>query len=371
METSIRTKLDNLTSSLPESIIAARQTNPLKRLWNRAMNRRNRKRTIRYSLLAANLLLLVVVAAFVTRGNSSPQLIQRRTAGIGGDSSVQGNPLDPLSAADIAVHVARMTRLPEATAVVNEADSVNALLAVATGDDKILTKPQVVSTDLKSIKDLKVHVAASGETVSGLASRFGITSDSIRWSNDLTGEFLTAGTELWIPPVNGIVYLVRSTDTPEGIASRFRANKDKIIAFNDAEISGLQAGQRIVIPDGSVTVIRPTITYQWFGSGTYDRGWCTDYASVRGGVPGGWGNANTWDNYAPLSGWIVSKVPVVGAVAQTDVGWAGHVGIVDAVSEDGTMIKYSDMNGLAGFGRVGYSDWVPANAKFQNYIYKY
>jgi len=34
------------------------------------------------------------------------------------------------------------------------------------------------------------------------------------------------------------------------------------------------------------------------------------------------------------------------------------------------MIKYSDMNGLAGWGRVGYSDdWVPAS-KFPHYIYR-
>jgi surface antigen len=51
------------------------------------------------------------------------------------------------------------------------------------------------------------------------------------------------------------------------------------------------------------------------------------------------------------------------------MSWWGHVAVVEAVSPDGTMIKYSDMNGLSGFGRVGYSDWVPATT-YQNYIYR-
>ena len=66
----------------------------------------------------------------------------------------------------------------------------------------------------------------------------------------------------------------------------------------------------------------------------------------------------------------MSTTPKVGAIAQTDArGW-GHVGYVEAVSPDGTMIKYSDMNGLAGFNRVGYSDWVPALSKYQRFIYR-
>ena len=52
-------------------------------------------------------------------------------------------------------------------------------------------------------------------------------------------------------------------------------------------------------------------------------------------------------------------------------GGLGHVGIVTAVSEDGSMIKYKDMNGLAGFGRYGETpDFIPAHARFQKFIYR-
>jgi hypothetical protein len=51
------------------------------------------------------------------------------------------------------------------------------------------------------------------------------------------------------------------------------------------------------------------------------------------------------------------------------MSYLGHVAVVEAVSEDGTMMKYSDMNGIAGWGRVGYSDWVPISF-YQHYIYR-
>ena len=86
-------------------------------------------------------------------------------------------------------------------------------------------------------------------------------------------------------------------------------------------------------------------------------------------VPSNWGNAYTWAIYAGQSGWTVTGTPKVGSIAQTSYGFGGHVAVVEAVSPDGKMIKYSDMNGIAGWGRVGYSDWAPAS-KFQNYIYR-
>jgi len=43
------------------------------------------------------------------------------------------------------------------------------------------------------------------------------------------------------------------------------------------------------------------------------------------------------------------------------------VAVVDEVNADGTMIKFRDMNGVAGWGAVGYSGWVPTST-YPNYI---
>ena len=292
------------------------------------------------------------------------------------------NPLDQISAADIAVNVAREARLPEATAVTNTADSENASLAISSNDDSVVSKPQVISDGLGSNKDIIHYTVKSGDTVQNLSDKFGITPETIRLSNNLGSDTLTVGMDLLISPINGVVYRVQPGDTPASVAAKFRADASQVISFNDVELTHkLKPGTLIVIPDGTQAEPRNTVPVSRglsattsfsfsFGGVGYPEGWCTYYAAARSGAPPNWGNAESWAYYAALSGWTVSSVPKVGAIAQRGGGWGGHVGIVEAVrvANGEYQIKYSDMNGLAGFGRVGYSDWV-SKTEFQNYIY--
>lgn len=325
----------------------------------------------------------MAVIGFIAQSTPSRQTAVR-SAGALASSSVANNPLDRISSADIAVNIARMTSLPESTAVVNQADTANSQLISSSSDNIVISKPQVVATALKSRKDIQTYTTVAGDTLAAVAVKFGVTSDSIRWSNNLGTGALAAGSKLTIPPVNGIVYTVKPGDTAEKLAREYNTGIETIVAFNDFEVGGIKAGMQIVIPDGiraapaaPAASFAPSnnsgIGFAWggLGGGSYSAGYCTDYASKKGGAPGGWGNANSWAFYAARTpGWTVSKTPRVGAIAQTTAGWAGHVGIVEAVSEDGKMIKYSDMNGIAGFGRVGYSGWVPTHSSYQNFIFR-
>lgn len=320
------------------------------------------------------------IAAFVVLGQATPPASSTGIVNSAQAADQVANPLDQVSSADIAVNIARMSALPEATAVVNQADSMSAEMALAPASVSIVAKPQVVVTALKSKKDIRTYVTVSGDTVTSIATKFGVTSDSIRWSNNLASNTVNVGHSLVIPPENGIVYTVQANDTPDSLAAKYKSNSDQIIAYNDAEITGLKVGEKIVIPNGQqpapVVNTRTAVSsgYAWgsapiYGYNGYTYGYCTWYVAGKIAVPANWGNANTWDNRAPSSGWVVSSVPRVGAIGQTNRGSEGHVAIVEAVSPDGTMIKYSDMNGLAGWGRVGYSDWT-TTAKFENYIYQ-
>ena len=301
-------------------------------------------------------------------------------ASLAATGATDTNPLDQLSSADIAANASRIANMPEATAVTNQADTVSAELAV-TANDSLVSKPQIIASDLKTRSDIQDYLVKDGDTVSSIAAQFNVTSDSIRWSNSLTGDAVTPGAHLSIPPLNGVIYTVVAGDTAQSLAAKYSASADQITAFNDAEISGLRPGEKIIVPNGKVQqptyVARSTSSSASFSFGGsaiygyngYDWGFCTWYVANRISVPSNWGNANTWDNLAPLSGWTVSSTPRQGAIAQHNNGAFGHVAYVEAVSPDGTMIKYSDMNGLAGFGRIGYSGWVSAS-KFPNYIYR-
>lgn len=347
----------------------------------KTLNRRSaRKRLIRYGLIAANIAVLGTVVAFVINGShgSSPKV----AAGALADSSTAANPVDGLTAYDIAANVARMADLPESNAINNQAQSAQVAVAVSTSDTSVVAKPQIVATALKSRQDIKVYIVQPGDTVSSIAQKFDITTDSVKWSNDLVSDAVAIGAKLTIPPVNGIVYTVKAGDTVQSLATKYKANVDQIIAYNDAEITGIKIGEQILIPDGKVQASRSmffggsfTPIYgsnagsscaRWvsrypclYGNNGYDYGWCTWYVASRVAMPSNWGNASTWAYYAGQSGWNVSKIPRVGAIVQTSRG--NHVGYVEQVSDDGSQIIYSDMNGLAGWGNVGVSGWSSAS----------
>jgi surface antigen len=337
---------------------------------------------VRVAFVAANVAIIAIILAFVLQNPRSMSTTKPLAADSSAIAGTVANPLDQLSSADIAQTVAQVNNLPETTAVTNQAQSQAADLAIASTDNQVISKPQVVATALKSKADIQTYVTKPGDTLSSLAAKFGVTSDSIRWSNNLSAaDALTPGTSLVIPPVSGIVYTVKPGDTAASLATQFKTNADQIIAYNDAEISGFTPGEKIIIPNASqnngataasiaaAAGIGGGGAFPWgtspiYGYNGYDYGYCTWYVATQIPVPANWGNASTWAYYAALSGWHVSTTPTVGAIAQKG-GGEGHVAIVTAVHSDGS-IEIRDMNGIAGWGRVGYG---PKSAGvFQHYI---
>lgn len=368
--------ISNTTSQVIRSSRSAVRTARLSKRLNRRFlgTKRARRRTIRYSLLTGNLAILVAVGVLITGAaqpsNASTDRLAAASNSFGGDVA---GPLDQVSSVDIAVAIAQTTGLTEAIAVTNQSDSVKIMAAITPADTAVVTKPQMIATNAKTGNDVTTYIVVEGDTLPSVAAKFNVTSDSIRWSNELRSDTLRPGTELTIPPITGIVYTVLIGDTPDSIAQKFRANKDQLIAFNDAEVSGFAVGQRIVVPNGQKAPEAAAMAFTArYGYNGYDPGWCTWYAASRVNVPTNWGNANRWANGARLSGWTVSQVPRIGAIAQNSKGSMGHVGVVDDVKQEGGVwyIKYSDMNGIAGFNRVGHSGWVPALGKYQNFIYR-
>ncbi len=320
---------------------------------------------MRYSLLAINFVLLGGAVYFVSSASSASHVLNPQVALVstsdGNGSERATNPLDQLSSAEIAVHVSRMTQLETAVAVTNQADSVSSRSAIVSHDDTLVGKPQIMTTDVKTKADIVVYTVQEGDTVGSLANRFGVTSDSIRWSNDMTSwATLRVGQEIVIPPVNGVVYTVQTNDTPESLAQRFQASEEKIIRFNDAEIDGLVPGERIVIPNGErQTQQAPSVAYYGFaGSASYGQfngyvyGYCTWHAANRRAqagkpLPNNLGHARTWGPRAQQFGMSVTENPTAGSVIwhkDTSIAWGlGHVGYVERVNEDGSIVV-SDMN---------------------------
>lgn len=330
-----------------------------RRLQHLFRKKTTRRRAITTAIVSGNVLILAVVAAVIV---FAPHGSVAETPLAATDSN-QGfaNPLDQVSSANIAETVARMSQLAETTAVTNQADSETTEIALAPTTSAVVDKPQAVSsTGFASNKDIRSYTTVAGDTIGSIAAKYGITSDSIRWSNNVSGDAIAAGVTLQIPPVTGIVYKVAAGDTAETLAAKYKADRNKIIAFNDAELGGLQIGSLILIPDGSkaaaaaATATRVEPGSKWTGSATYgsyngyDFGYCTYWvAKLRAGagnpVPMNLGNATTWATRAAAMGLPTGTTPRVGAAVVTKTTGAGHVAYVTAVNDDGT-ITVSEMN---------------------------
>lgn len=238
-----------------------------------------------------------------------------------------------------------------------------------------LEKPSI--TNITVSRGVVEYVVKDGDSIEAIASKYGISVDQIRWSNNMKNTEITPGGVLYLPSVSGIVYTVKGGDTVESIASKYGSSAAEITALNDLEVSGLKEGARIVIKNGTlpetekpeyVAPKKPTTThsvttyrYSYLGStserqnievlgyvrglgGPYGAGQCTQWAwSKRRDLPSTLGNANTWASRAAAAGYVVNRTPSAGAIFQTSSGWYGHVGYVESVNGDGS-ITVTEMN---------------------------
>ncbi|MBI2600325.1 M23 family metallopeptidase [Candidatus Daviesbacteria bacterium] len=99
------------------------------------------------------------------------------------------------------------------------------------------------------------HEVADGETLSSIAKKYGISTDTIKWENNLDDvNAIKPGQQLKILPVSGVSYTVKSGDTLESVATKFSANEQAIVDFPFNDIPddfSLKSGQLLIIPDGS------------------------------------------------------------------------------------------------------------------------
>src|SRR3989304_3355918 len=95
-----------------------------------------------------------------------------------------------------------------------------------------------------------------GDTASGIAEKFGVSVDTIRWENNLTSvNQIKPGQKLRILPVTGVRHKVGRGETVYSIAKKYNTNPQGIVdfpfnTFADNETFALAVGQELVVPDG-------------------------------------------------------------------------------------------------------------------------
>jgi len=115
-------------------------------------------------------------------------------------------------------------------------------------------------------QDVIIYNVRSGDTLFGISEKYGITPETILWSNAILKDdphLLRPDQELLISPVTGVLRIVYEGDTVEGLASVYRANVEDIINWPgnhlDFENPKLIEGDVVVVPGGERDFIQWTV----------------------------------------------------------------------------------------------------------------
>ncbi|QQR52445.1 LysM peptidoglycan-binding domain-containing protein [bacterium] len=193
---------------------------------------------------------LVTLAALVVSAND-PATSHSVAVRLMSSQSGIGGSLDGATVASLSADVATSNQLMIVTEASRTATKKNEQVALLSTADDTLAKRQVVSTAGTATRDIQKYSVTAGDTLSTIASKFGITTATIKWANDLDdADFVRPGQQLTILPVSGLLYTVSGSDSPESLANAYQANAAQILSYNNAELKGLAAGQQIIIPDG-------------------------------------------------------------------------------------------------------------------------
>ena len=100
------------------------------------------------------------------------------------------------------------------------------------------------------------YVVVKGDTLYGIAQKFGTTVDNLKSINNLTTDSLAIGQILKIPSnevSNTNTYIVKSGDTLYGIASKYNTTVDELKSLNNLTSNTLSIVQILKIPNSTAS----------------------------------------------------------------------------------------------------------------------
>jgi len=183
--------------------------------------------------------------------------------------------------------------------------------------------------------DILTYEVQAGDTVFGIAEKFGIKPETIMWSNPVleqNPDLLRIGDKLVILPVDGVYHKIKKGDTIAKIAKKYKVKPEAIVDFEWNKLDGpdatLTPGEHLIIPGGEKPYVARTVSV------------------YRGPIPKG-AKRGTGNFVWPVSGYI------------TQGFWNNHRAI-DIGSWLGNPVVASDSGYVvyAGWDRTGYGNLV-------------
>jgi murein DD-endopeptidase MepM/ murein hydrolase activator NlpD len=130
-------------------------------------------------------------------------------------------------------------------------------------NDLLQRRPIFTIVDIKAQQeaprqDITYYTVKSGDTVLGIADRYGLQPETLMWSNSVieqNPDRLSIGDELRILPVDGVLHVVQPGETLSDLADEYDVSMDQIAAYTGNGLGStadtLIVGRELVVPGGT------------------------------------------------------------------------------------------------------------------------
>lgn len=205
---------------------------------------------------------------------------------------------------------------------------------------------------------ISVYTVRDGDTLSQIASMFGVSINTIIWSNNIHGGVIHPGDTLVILPITGVRHTIAKGETLASLAKDFKANADEIAQYNGLDASApLAVGTSIIIPNGEIAAPAPkkstgsthritkAPTEPFLGGGGPAVVGYYAWPVAGGIITQGLHGWNGVDIGAPKGTHILAAAPGIVIVARNNGAWNGGYGNYVVIQHgNGTQTLYAHMS---------------------------
>jgi murein DD-endopeptidase MepM/ murein hydrolase activator NlpD len=128
------------------------------------------------------------------------------------------------------------------------ADEGPAVGDISVGRESVVIKPLSIPTAPLVNRAPIVHIVVQGDTLESIGQQFNLPWREIVWSNPGLRMPLKVGRSIKLPPLPGVVVVVRNGDTPASLAATYGVDETTVLGFNGFRGPPLRPGSVLVIP---------------------------------------------------------------------------------------------------------------------------